>query len=56
MTLGMNLGEYLTMDLTYENEKRKSALKIESKNLLNMKIVVNYLNFVFHIEANKNKM
>ena len=26
------------------------ALKIQSKNLLNMKIVVNYLNFVFHIE------
>ena len=30
-----------------ENEKRMKALKIKSKNLLNMKMVVNYLNFVF---------
>ena len=28
------------------------VLKIQSKNLLNMKIVVNYLNFVFQIEVN----
>ena len=28
------------------------ALNIQSKNLLNMKIVVNYLNFVFHTEVN----
>ena len=27
------------------------ALKIQSKNLLNIKIVVNYLDFVFHIEV-----
>ena len=27
------------------------ALKIQSKNLLNMKMVVNYLNFVFHIKV-----
>ena len=27
------------------------ALKIQSKNLLNKKIVVNYLNFLFHIEV-----
>ena len=27
------------------------ALKIQSKNLLNKKIVVNYLNFFFHIEV-----
>ena len=27
------------------------ALKIQSKNLLNMKMEVNYLNFVFHIEV-----
>ena len=26
------------------------ALKIRSKNLLNMKMEVNYLNFAFHIE------
>ena len=25
------------------------ALKTQSKNLLNMKIVINYLNFVFHV-------
>ena len=29
------------------------AFKTQSKNLLNMKIVVNYLNFVFHVEVNK---
>ena len=34
----------------YENEKRMRALKMQSKNLLNVKIVVNYLNFVFHTE------
>ena len=34
-----------------ENEKRMEALKIQSKNLLNMKIAVNYLNFIFHIEV-----
>ena len=34
----------------YENEKRMRELKIQSKDLLNMKIVANYLNFVFHIE------
>ena len=28
-----------------------SALKIQRKNLLNMKMEVNYLNFVFHIEV-----
>ena len=28
-----------------------NALKIQSKNLLNMKMVVNYLNFVFHIKV-----
>ena len=35
----------------YENEKRMRALKIRSKNLLNMKMEVNYLNFVFHNEV-----
>ena len=30
----------------YENEKQR-VLKIQRKNLLNMKMVVNYLNFVF---------
>ena len=34
-----------------ENEKQIRALNIQSKNLLNEKIVVNYLNFVFHIEV-----
>ena len=33
------------------------ALKTQRKNLLNMKIVVNYLNFVFHIEVSvENKI
>ena len=27
------------------------ALKIQSKNLLDMKTVVNYLNFVLHLEV-----
>ena len=35
----------------YENEKRMRVLKIQSKTLLNMKMVVKYLNFVFHIEV-----
>ena len=35
----------------YENEKRVKVLKIQRKNLLNMKMVVNYLNFVFLIEV-----
>ena len=35
----------------YENEKQMIALKIQSKNLLNMKMVDKYLNFVFHIEV-----
>ena len=35
----------------YENKKQMRTLKIQSKNLLNMNIVVNYLNFVFRIEV-----
>ena len=35
----------------YENEKRMRVLKIQSKTLLNMIMVVKYLNFVFHIEV-----
>ena len=35
----------------YENEKQMKVLKIQTKNLLNMKMVVNYLNFVFRIEV-----
>ena len=31
-------------------EKGMKALKTRSKNLLNMTIVINYLNSVFHIE------
>ena len=37
----------------YQNEKRKRALKIQSKNLLNIEIVANYLNFVFQIEVKR---
>ena len=36
---------------SYENEKRMKVLKIQRKNLLNMKMVVNYLNFVFLTEV-----
>ena len=36
---------------SYENEKRIKLLKIQRKNLLNMKMVVSYLNFVFFIEV-----
>ena len=32
-----------------------SALKIQSKNLLDIRIVVNSLNFVFHIRFSKSK-
>ena len=35
----------------YENEKRIKVLKIQRKNLLNMKMIVSYLNFVFFIEV-----
>ena len=35
----------------YENEKRMKLLKIQRKNLLNVKMVVIYLNFVFFIEV-----
>ena len=34
-----------------KNKKRMRPLKVQSKNLLSMKIVVNFLNFVFHIEV-----
>ena len=37
--------------LFYENKKRIKVFKIQRKNLLNMKMVVNYLNFVFFIEV-----
>ena len=35
---------------SYENEKRMRVLKIQSKALLKMKMVVKCLNFVFHNE------
>ena len=35
----------------YENEKRLRVLKIQSTTLLNIKMVVKYLNLVFHIEV-----
>ena len=41
----------ISFSIFYDNEKRMRALKIQSKNLLNMKMVVNYLNFVFRIEV-----
>ena len=41
----------LCFPFSYENEKRMKLLKIQRKNLLNMKMVVNYLNFVFLIEV-----
>ena len=38
----------------YENVKQMKVLKIHTKNLLNMKMTVNYLNFVFRIEVKTN--
>ena len=35
----------------YENVKRMKVLKIQTKNLLNMKMTVNYLNFLFRIQV-----
>ena len=35
----------------YENEKQIKVLKIQRSNLLNMKMVVSYLNFVFFIKV-----
>ena len=31
--------------------KTNEGIKIQSKNLSNMKMIVNYLNFVFHIKV-----
>ena len=36
---------------SYENEKQMKVLKIQRKNLLNIRMVVSYLNFVFLIEV-----
>ena len=41
----------ISFSIFHENEKQMRVLKIQSKDLLNMKIVVNYLNCVFHIEV-----
>ena len=41
----------ISFSIFYENEKRIKVLKIQRKNLLNMKMVVSYLNFVFFIEV-----
>ena len=41
----------LCFPFSYENEKQMKLLKIQRKNLLNMKMVVNYLSFVFLIEV-----
>ena len=35
----------------YENEKRMKVLRTQRKNLLNIKMVVSHLNFVFFIEV-----
>ena len=35
----------------YENEKPMKVLKVQRKNLLNMKMVVSYLNFIFFIKV-----
>ena len=42
---------YFVFHFFYENEKRMRVLKIQSKTLLNMKMIDKYLNFVFHIEV-----
>ena len=34
----------------YENEKLIRVLKIQSKTLLNMKMVIKYLNFLLHTD------
>ena len=35
----------------YENEKRMKVLTVQRKNLLNMEMIVSYLNFAFFIEV-----
>ena len=37
----------ISFSIFYENEKRMKVLNIQTKNLLNMKMAVNYLNFIF---------
>ena len=44
-------GTVFPFPLFYENEKRIKVLKTQRKNLLNMKVVVSYLNFVFFVES-----
>ena len=44
-------GTVFHFPLFYENEKRIKVLKTQKKNLLNMKVVVSYLNFVFFVES-----
>ena len=46
--------KYILFSIFFENEKRMRELETQNKNLINMKIVVNYLNFVFHIEVKQN--
>ena len=41
----------LCFPFSYENEKQMKLLKIQRKNLLKVKMVVNYLNFVVLIEV-----
>ena len=43
----------LRFPFSYENEKRMKVLKIQRKNLLNMKRVVNYLNFMMQKQKSK---
>ena len=38
----------------YENEKQMKVLIIQRKNLLDMKMVVSYLNFVYFIKVTAN--
>ena len=40
-----------SFSIFYENEKRMKVLKIQTKNLLSMKMTVNYLNFVIRVEV-----
>ena len=37
--------------ILYENEKRIKVSKTQTKNLLSMKMVVSYLNFVFFVKV-----
>ena len=52
--MGLTTGKsdfFCIISTTYENEKGMKVLKIQTKDLLNMKMAAIYLSFVFRVEV-----